>query len=241
MNIKQDKKSSFKIGLKEGIPIGLGYLSVSFSFGMMAVSRGLPVWSAVLISAVNVTSAGQFTGLAVLVSSAGLLEMALTQLVINLRYSLMSLSLSQKLDSSVTSFQRCIMAFGITDETFALASAKKEEISAFYMFGLISFPIVGWSLGTFLGAAATSLMPAFLQSVLGIAIYGMFIAIIIPPSKKIKSVAFAVLIASLLSCLIYFLPILSKISAGFSIILCAVIASVAAAIFFPLKEECQDA
>lgn len=240
MTKTQENLSSFKVGLREGIPIGLGYLSVSFSFGVMAVTKGLSILNAVLISATNLTSAGQFAGLSVIVESSGFLTIALTQLVINIRYSLMSLSLSQKLNGSVTSLQRCIMAFGITDETFAIASSKKGELSAFYMFGLISFPIFGWSLGTFLGAAASSLMPAFLQSALGIAIYGMFIAIIIPPSKKSKSVAFVVLIAVILSCIIYFAPVFSKISDGFSIIICTVIASIAAAILFPVKEVAKN-
>ena len=188
--------NSFRRGLKDGVPIALGYLSVSFTFGMMAVSGGLPVSVAVAISMTNLTSAGQFAGLSLLFAGGGYFEMALTQFVINLRYSLMSVSLSQKFHKSVTLLERLLIAFGNTDEIFAVASGQKGEVGAKYMFGLISLPYVGWALGTFIGAAASALLPESVRSALGIAIYGMFLAIFVPPMKKSKAVLTVVLLSA---------------------------------------------
>jgi len=227
----------FVKGLKHGLPIGLGYLSVSFTFGMMAVSEGLTIWQAVLISLTNVTSAGQLAGLSLMVSLAPMIEMALTQLIINLRYALMSLSLSQKLDKTFTLLHRFIGAFGITDEIFAVASSKDGVIGKNYLYGLITVPYIGWALGTLLGAAAGGLLPEALRNCLGIAIYGMFLAIIIPPAKKEKGVLLAVLAACALSCMIRYLPFLSFITEGFSVIICAVAAAALAAAIHPVQKE----
>lgn len=226
----------FSKGLRDGVPIGLGYLSVSFTFGMMAVGAGLPVWAAVLISMANVTSAGQFAGLSLLTAGAPCFEMALTQLVINLRYALMSLSLSQKLDRSVGLLDRLVISFCNTDEIFAVASNQNGEVGRRYLYGLILIPYLGWASGTFVGAAASMFLPDFIRSALGIAIYGMFIAIIVPPAKKFRPVLRVVLLAVLLSCLFAWVPGLNQVSDGFVIIICAVVASAAGALFFPLKE-----
>lgn len=229
--------NSFVRGLRHGLPIGLGYLSVSFTFGMMAVSGGLSIGQAVLISMTNVTSAGQLAGLSLMTAGAPMIEMALTQLVINLRYALMSISLSQKLDGTMTTPHRMAFAFCNTDEVFAVASNQDGLVGKVYLYGLILLPYLGWALGTFLGAAAGTLLPESVRMALGIAIYGMFIAIIIPPSRRQKSVRSAVLLASILSCVMYYTPGLNRISSGFAIIICAVAVSALCAMWFPIKEE----
>ena len=229
--------NSFVKGLEDGIPIGLGYLSVAFTFGMMAVTQGLPAWSAVLISMTNLTSAGQFAGLELIVLGAPFVEMALTQLIINLRYALMSLSLSQKLEDSVTTLERCLIAFGNTDEIFAVSSGQPGKLGKWYMFGLMVMPYIGWSGGTLIGAAASTILPEFIRSALGIAIYGMFIAIIIPPARKKKSVRAVLVFAVALSCIFTFAPVLNQVSTGFTIIICTIAASAFGAWFFPISEE----
>ncbi len=227
----------FQKGVRDGIPIALGYLSVSFTFGMMAVAGGLPVPLAVAVSMTNLTSAGQFAGLSLMLSGGGYFEMALTQLVINLRYALMSVSLSQKLHKSVTLLDRLLIAFGNTDEIFAVAAGQPKEVGKKYMLGLISMPYIGWALGTFLGAAASAVLPENIRSALGIAIYGMFLAIFIPPMKKSKAVAAVVGISAALSCIFHYVPILNRISSGFVIIICAVIAAAIGAWLKPVSAE----
>ena len=184
MTSENNYLNSFKTGLSDGVPIALGYLSVSFTFGIMASAGKLPVVIAVLISMTNLTSAGQFAGLNLILGGGSLVEMALTQLVINLRYALMSISLSQKMHKSVTLPDRFLIAFGNTDEIFAVASAKSGEVGKKYMLGLILLPFFGWSGGTLLGAAAGNILPESLTSALGIAIYGMFLAIFIPAMRR---------------------------------------------------------
>lgn len=156
-------KKTFYEGLKSGIPIGLGYLPVSFTFGFLAVSGGLPVWVAVFISLTNLTSAGQFAGTNLILAGAGYFEVALTTFVINLRYMLMSLSLSQKLDEKTGTGARLALAFGITDETFVVSSLHPGILKASYMLGLITMPILGWNLGTWLGGAISAVLPQALQ------------------------------------------------------------------------------
>lgn len=224
-------------GMKDGMPIALGYLPVSFTFGMMAVAQGLPAWFAILISMVNLTSAGQFAGLPLILSAASPIEMAVTQFIINLRYSLMSLSLTQKIDPSVKTGQKLRMSFGVTDEIFAIASVRPEKISARYFYGLMATPYMGWTLGTVFGALLGSVLPELISSSLSIAIYGMFIAIILQEMKNKFSVGFVVALSAALSCLFYFVPALSGVSSGFVIIICAVAASAVGALLFPIKEE----
>lgn len=230
--------SDFKKGLINGIPIALGYISVSFTFGLQAVSGGLLWWEAALISLTNLTSAGQFAGLNIMINGGGFwIEMACTQLVINLRYALMSLSLTQKADKSVKGIHRWLISFGITDEIFAVSSGNKNEISNKYLYGLILLPMLGWTGGTFLGAAAGSILPPVVRDSLSIAIYGMFIAIIIPPAKKNYAILKVISISVLLSCMFKWVPVLNSVSSGFVIIICTITAATVGAIFFPVKEE----
>ena len=226
----------FLKGLRHGVPIGLGYLSVSFTFGMKAVGDGLTAVQAVMISLMNLTSAGQFAGLPLMVGGASMIEMALTQLIINLRYALMSLSLGQKLDGTMTTLRRMIFSFANTDEIFAVASSQPGKVGNTYLYGLMLAPIIGWSTGTLLGAVAGQLLPAFVRSALGVAIYGMFLAIILPPARKEKPVRVVVLIAVVLSLCFRYIPLLSSLSSGFVIIICAVAASALGAWLFPVKE-----
>ncbi len=225
----------FKKGLINGIPIALGYLSVSFGFGIMAVQKGLSVFSAVMISVTNLTSAGQAAGVEIIAAAGTLIEMALTQLIINIRYSLMGISLSQKLDKSFTVPHRLAASFGITDEIFAVASAQVHPVTPPYMYGLILISFLGWSMGTLLGAAAGEILPPMITDAMGIVLYGMFIAIIIPPARKEKSVLFVVVLAAAISVL--FKYVFTGVSAGFAIIISACVAAAVAALIFPAKEE----
>ncbi len=226
---------NFTRALVDGIPIMLGYLSVSFGLGILVMKSGLSVLSAVMISAANLTSAGQVAGLSVIVAGGTLVELIFCQLVINIRYSLMGFSLSQKLDSSFKTPQRLIVSFGITDEIFAVASAQKGKINARYMYGLITVSFVGWVSGTLLGAVAGEFLPAQVTDALGLMLYAMFIAIIVPPAKKNYRVLFVVLFALALSLFVTY--VCTFISAGFSVIICALISSVICALVFPISEE----
>jgi predicted branched-subunit amino acid permease len=229
-------------GMRDGIPIALGYLSVSFGFGVSAVSGGLSPLEAVLMSLTNVTSAGQMAGLAsitadgaiVLLTLATMLEVALTQLVINIRYFLMSLSLTQKLDGGFTLPHRLLTSFGITDEIFGVASSQKGDISPRYLYGLIFLPVLGWTLGTLLGSVAGTILPDSLKHALGITIYGMFVAIVVPPAKADRGVLIASLLAIAVSCVIAFVPLFGFITSGFAIIIAALIGAVVAAILRPI-------
>ena len=230
-------KSEFQKGLRDGVPIALGYLSVSFSVGIMAVSGGLSVFQGALMSLTNVTSAGQFAGIQIITAGGTVLELILTQFVINLRYALMSLSLSQKLSEEMPLWQRMVVAFSNTDEIFAVAMNHAKSLTFSYMLGLQSLPILGWTGGTILGAAAGELLPKSLGNALSVALYGMFIAVVVPVAKKLKPVFWVVAMAALLSCLIYYVPLFSGISAGISIIICTVAAAAVGAVLFPVEEE----
>jgi 4-azaleucine resistance transporter AzlC len=222
--------------MSHGIPICLGYLSVSFGFGILAVSKaGLSVFQASIISASNLTSAGQKAGIDVIAAGGTIIEMILLQLTINIRYSLMALSLSQKLDKRFTTPHRLMASYGITDEIFAVCSAQKTPLTPPYMYGMILIAAVGWVTGTALGAAAGELLPLSVSKAMEIVLYGMFIAIIIPPAKKQHSVLFVIAMAAALS--VVFRYCLPMVSDGFAIIISAVAASAAAAFIFPVKDE----
>ncbi len=231
---------NFKQGLKDGIPIAMGYFAVSFGFGVLALKSGLKLFEAVFMSITNVTSAGQLAGLAIIAAGGTLIEIALTQLIINLRYALMSLSLSQRLDASVGILKRMIIAFANTDEIFAVAMSHNRELTFKYMVGLEVLPILGWTSGTALGACVCGLLPQSLQSALSVALYGMFIAIVIPAAKEKKPVRIVALIALFMSTALYYVPFLSKISSGIAIIICTVAAAAIGAYLFPIQNEDGD-
>lgn len=229
-------QNSYLSGLKKGIPIALGYLSVSFGFGISVVSRGLEAVWAVIISMTNLTSAGQLAGVGVILSQGPIIEMVLTQLVINLRYSLMGIALTQKL-GTYSLRHRILSAFGITDEIFAVAINEGGELGPRFMYGLITLPYLGWTAGTLIGVLAGDILPLSVSAALGIAIYSMFVAIVVPEARDDKGVMWAVVIACSLSCALYYIPFFSFISTGFSIIICAVVASVIMAVVRPIESE----
>lgn len=231
------KGKHFFRGLRDGLPIALGYLSVSFAFGIYAVGSGLTAWQAIVVSMANLTSAGQFAGVPIIVGGLPLAEMMLSQFVINLRYSLMSVSLSQKLSKRVRLLERAMVAFGVTDEIFAVAIGQKEELETPYLVGLITTPFWGWTIGTALGALAGDILPEMVVSALLIALYAMFVAIVIPPCKKEKPVAGACLLAVAMSSVFYYVPFLKGVSSGVSVVICALVASFVFAIVAPVKDE----
>lgn len=231
-------KSQFLKGLYQGLPIALGYLSVSFGFGITAIRAGLSVLASVGVSFTNLTSAGQAAGVGVIAAGGSLAEMALTQFIINLRYSLMGISLSQKLDKSFTVPKRLIAAHGITDEIFAVASSQKEPLTAGYMYGLMTLPVIGWTLGTLLGALFGQLLPQNVSNALGMMLYAMFIAVFVPAAKKELSVLISVVIAASLS--IFFKFVVPSLSGGFAVIISAVLSAAVCSLIFPIKEENED-
>lgn len=238
--MKRRLNREFRQGLRDGLPICLGYLSVSFAYGMKAVLAGLPVWIVTVISLSNLTSAGQFAGTNLILSGGSYLEIGLTTLIINLRYLLMSLSMSQKVEEKMTFRQRLAVSYGVTDEIFAVSMQRPRELSAWYMAGLILTPVIGWTSGTFLGGAATSLLPDTLSSALGIALYGMFIAVIVPPAKKSKPVLFTVLLAVFFSVLFHYVPFFEVLSGGWGIIVITIVVSGIAAFLFPIQDEKKE-
>lgn len=231
------RKDEFMLGIKSGIPICLGYFSVSMAYGMSVVLSGLPVWAAVLISLTNLTSAGQFAGSNLMLAGDSYLEIAMTTLIINIRYFLMSLSMSQKVEKKMTFPQRLAVSFGITDEIFAVSMQKDGKLNAPYLAGLILTPLLGWTGGTLAGGILTSFMPEMVSNALAIALYGMFIAIIIPPAREKKPVLFVVLLSVILSYLFTYLPLLKSLSGGWGIIIITVAASAIAAWLFPVEQE----
>lgn len=228
-------KKEFLKGMSHGIPIMLGYLSVSFSFGIMAVGKGIsPLWTS-LISLTNLTSAGQAAGVDIIVAAGSIIEMILVQITINMRYSLMALSLSQKLDKRFTTPHRLAASYGITDEIFAVCAAQETPLTPAYMYGMILIATIGWVMGTVMGAVAGQLLPASVTSVMGLMLYGMFIAIVVPPCKKERGVLAVSLGAIAMSLL--FKYVIKGIPSGFVIMICAVAASAVGAVLFPVQDE----
>ncbi len=228
--------NNFLRGLRAGIPIGLGYLSVSFTFGILAVSYGFQWWQAVLISMTTLTSAGQLVGIEIMLNPFQYLEMLISQFTVNVRYSFMSVSLSQNVSPKFCGFRRWLLGFFMTDEIFAVASNEKEVGTKFFA-GLTILPYIGWTTGTLCGAVLGNVLPQSIMSALCLAIYGMFIAIVVPEVKKSLELFCVVLIAVAFSCLFNYLPVLSSVSSGIAISVCAVMAAVIGAIFFPVKED----
>ncbi len=233
-----ERRKMFFKGVRHGVPIFLGYLSVSFGFGILAVKSGISAFFATLISLTNLTSAGQAAGVLIIASGGTLIEMILTQAVINVRYSLMGISLSQRLSPDFTTGKRLVLSYGITDEIFAVAVSQPFLVTPEYMAGLIAISTLGWCTGTALGALSGSLMPEFITNSMGILLYGMFLAIIIPAARKSLKILTVVLIAAGISLLFRFL--IPAVSGGFAIIISAVIASAAGSLLFPEAKEEEE-
>ena len=231
------KWNEYRCGLQRGLGVGLGYFSVSFGFGAMAATQGIRALDAALISLTNLTSAGQFAGLTLIVAAATLWEMVLTQLVINSRYALMSLALGQKLGQEVGLVPRLLISFFNTDEIFALAMSREVPLTLPWMLGLGSLPMLGWTGGTRLGALAGSVLPLSVRTALGVMLYGMFIAIVVAAARKVRPVLAVVILAMVLSCLFAWVPGLASVSPGISIVICTVTAAAVCAWLFPVREE----
>ena len=229
--------NEFVRGLKRGLPICLGYIPVSFTFGLIAVKMGFSPLQATIISLTNMSSAGQFAGIRLIEGGAPYIELVVTTFVINLRYFPMSLSLSQKVAPDMPFYKRAVMAYCITDEVFALAAMEPDEVSLPFFGGLMTTPILGWTLGTLLGAVASGLLSPMIQGCMGIALYCMFIAIIIPPARKSRKVALAVVVSAVLSCMFKYVPGINALSTvgggGWAIITSAILG---AAICASIKE-----
>lgn len=232
-----DAAANFRDGVKDGIPIALGYIAVSFAFGIQAVSSGISVMQATLISLTNVTSAGQFAGISVIAAAGSYLEMAGVQLIINLRYMLMSAAISQKIDPELPTVNRLGIAFGVTDEIFGVSITRQGVLSPWFSLGAIVTAVSGWVLGTFLGAFSGEILPASLISALGVALYGMFVAIVIPVAREDRNVMTAALLSVILSSVFTYAPRLNTISSGTRIIIVTVVISAVTAVILPVKEE----
>ena len=227
----------WKRGVKDGIPICLGYLAVSFTFGIAARNTGLTSFQSSLMSATNYTSAGQFSAIGLIGASALYFEMAVTQLIINLRYCLMSCALSQKLKEKTPLMHKFIMAFGITDEIFGVSVCTEGKQNPYYVYGAMSVAMPGWVLGTFLGVVSGDILSPGIINVLSIALYAMFIAVIMPSARGNRILAGIIILSMFLSFIFSKIQILSVISPGFKIIILTVLIAGAATVFFPLRED----
>jgi predicted branched-subunit amino acid permease len=227
----------WKKGFKDSIPICLGYIAVSFTFGIAARNVGLTSFQSSLMSATNYTSAGQFSAIGLIGVSALYFEMAVTQLVINLRYCLMSCALAQKLTERTPLIHKFIMAFGITDEIFGVSVCTEGKLNPFYIYGAMSAAMPGWVFGTFLGVISGDILSPRIISTLSVALYAMFIAVIIPPAKGNRVLAGLIILSMFCSFIFSKVRLLSAISPGFKIIILTVLIAGAATVFFPLKEE----
>ena len=231
----------YRAGMKAGMPVCVGYFSVSFGFGAMALAQGLTVWQAILISATNLTSAGQFAGLTVIAAGATVMEMILTQLVINSRYALMGLALGQRLGPGVGNGKRLVAAFFDTDEVFALGMSREGRLSVSFFVGAGTVAAIGWVGGTALGALAGSVLPLSVRAALGTMLYGMFIAIVVPQARQERPMLACLALALVLSCLFAWVPGLREVSAGLAIVICTVVAAAVCAVLFPVADEEEEA
>ena len=227
---------SFQSGMKDGLPIALGYFPVAMTFGMLGTKYGFPAWCPILISMSSLTGTGQFMGIDLIAQGANFLELAFTILLINIRYFLMSLSLLQKLPSNFSMKKKLLIAFGVTDENYAVAMQQQKPLTFPYIMGILFVSYIGWSLGTAFGTIVTDFLPASVVSSFGIAIYGMFLAIIIPAAMEKKAILLIVLLSTAMSCLARVLPVIKDLGNGWILIICGVITSAIGAYFAPIKE-----
>ena len=231
------KGREFCAGMKAGIPVCIGYFSVSVGFGAMAIAQGLTIWQAILISASNLTSAGQFAGLTVIAAGAAIIEMILMQVVINSRYALMSLALGQRLGPDVGIGKRLLAVFFNTDEVFALGMSRGKQLTTGFFVGVGVVAALGWIFGTAMGAIAGSLLPESVRMTLGVMLYGMFIAVVVPQAKEEKPILIAVILALVCSCLFAWVPLLNQVSSGLAIVICTVLAASVCALLFPVQDD----
>lgn len=237
----KNMKKVFLQGLRDGIPIGLGYLAVSFSLGVAAKSAGLTAFQGFLASLLNNASAGEYAGFTVIAANASYVEMLLMTLIANARYLLMSCSLSQKFSPDTPLYHRLLVGYDVTDEIFGITISRPGKLDPYYTYGAIAIAAPSWAGGTALGVIAGNLLPLRAVSALSVALFGMFLAVIIPPARKNRVVAAFVLVSFLSSFAAANLPYLSSLSSGTRTILLTVVISAIAALLFPVKEEEEDA
>lgn len=224
----------FTRGMKLGIPIALGYYPASFSFGILAISYGLTWWQALIISMLTLTSAGQFAGISTMRIPGDYMGMVVSQLTINARYSVMGISLSQKMSDRFTGLKRLFLSFFLTDEIFAMANLEKEVTPELFG-GLAVAPYFGWALGTLSGSLLGAVLPELLMDAFGMALYGLFIAAVVPKAKKEKPIGIAVLMAAAIGTALYYIPM--GMTQGIRSCLAAVAAAVIASCMFTMGEE----
>ena len=234
------RKKNYLLGMKAGIPIGLGYFAVAITLGIAAKNAGLTPFQATLTSFLINASAGEYIGFSLIAVGASYAEVFIMEAIANARYMLMSAALSQKLKPGVGTFQRMLLGYCITDENFGVSIALDERLDPFYTYGAASVAIPGWSLGTLVGAILGNVLPVSFLSALGVSLYGMFISVFIPESRKNKIVAGLVATSFALSYAVSEIPIFDTISDGIKIIVLTVVISLAAAIIFPVKEEKEN-
>lgn len=234
-----ESKSDFKKGLKDGVPIALGYFPVAFACGVAAAKTGLVLWLSQLMSCLIYTGSGQFAILNLIQGGEMVLfTYALTIFIVNCRYVLLSLALSQRLDPDMGIFQRMLFSFFNTDEIFAIVTQQKGNLKSSYLFGIATLPYISWALGTLIGTLFTDIMPLSISTAMGIIIYAMFIAIIVPALKTSKPVLYVVMISVLLSVVMECTPVIKNwLSSGWIIIICTVMASLVGALLFPINKE----
>ncbi len=237
----ESKRSYFISGMHSGVPIGLGYFAVSFTLGIAAKNAGLTAIQAALASFFTNASAGEYAGFTVIAAGGTCLEMALMILVANARYLLMSCALTQKLRPETSLWHRMAIAFDITDEIFGVNIAQPGYLSPYFAYGVFAVALPSWSLGTALGVLMGNLLPAALVSALSVGLYGMFLAIIIPPARTNRVIAVLVPLAMVLSFLCGRLSLMAQLSAGTRIILLTVVLSAGAAILFPVHDTREEA
>ena len=238
------RKTWFSRGMRDGLPIAIGYFAVAFALGIKATAAGLTPWQSALMSLLNVTSAGEAAAIALLGVGTTYVELAFTQLVINIRYLLMSCALSQKLSQNTPILHRLLVGYGVTDEIFGISAAVDGHLSPYYSYGAIAVAVPGWTLGTLLGAVMGNVLPARATTALGVALYAMFLAIVLPPARKSRVIAGLVAASAAASAMLTLLCeklSLAWFTEGFRIIVLTVVISAAAAILFPLKEEKAEA
>ena len=238
--MKSTNLTNYREGLRDGIPIALGYLAVSFTLGITARNLHIRALPATIMSLVNFTSAGEFAALGIISAGAPYLEMIISQAIINLRYLLMSCALSQKLAPDASLFHRFWTGFFITDEIFGVSSGRPGHLNPFYTYGAIALAAPAWAMGTALGIIAGNLLPVRVVSALSVALYGMFLAIIIPPARKNRVVAVLVMLSFALSFACGCLPGIASLSDGTRTILLTVLISCGAAVLFPVTPEAPE-
>lgn len=230
-------KNAFANGIRDGIPIALGYFAVAFSLGIVAKKAGLNPFQGFLSSILNHASAGEYAEFTVILADAPYMEMAFVILVTNIRYLLMSCALSQKFDPSTSFPHRLLVGFGITDEIFGISIGRVGKLNPYYNYGAMAIALPSWAFGTAMGIVAGNVLPASVVSALSVALYGMFVAIIIPASKKDRIVGGVVIVSFLASFAVSRIPLFDRMSDSMKISLLTVVIAGIAAILFPVKEE----